>query len=147
MLARAEQSIVTRQIVDQSTVLKDYCRDRDAALLEEKSPTLSHVVVRSMGRTERIDINEIIWIGTAANYVEIRVDNRTILHRTTITAMEQRLPADQFLRLHRTAIVNLYAIRSLEMGDDGVYLVCLSKNDKVRVNENSVKRIKQLFSE
>jgi two-component system LytT family response regulator len=146
MLMRAEQSIVTRQIVDQSAALKDYFRDRDASLLDQKSPTLSHVVVRSMGRTERIDVNEIVWIGTAANYVEIHVGSRVILHRTTITSMEERLPEDQFLRLHRTAVVNIRTIRSLEIGGDGVYFVSLSNGDKVRVNESSVKRIKQLFA-
>ncbi|MES2048187.1 MAG: LytTR family DNA-binding domain-containing protein [Pseudomonadota bacterium] len=147
MMARAEQGIVTRQIVNQSAALKDYFGDQDATLSGEKSPTLSHVVVRSMGRTERIDVNEIIWIGTAANYVEIHIDGRVILHRTTISSMEVRLPPERFLRLHRTAIVNLGAIRSLEIGEDGVYLVGLSNKDKVRVNESSVKRIKQLFSE
>ena len=51
-----------------------------------------------MGRIERIDVREIIWLSTAANYVEIHLLQRVVLHRTTLSSMEERLDATQFIR-------------------------------------------------
>lgn len=146
MLMRAEKSIADQQILEQNAALRDYVADREAGIAGASTPTLSHIVVRSMGKIERILVDDIIWIGTAANYVEIHLQDRVILHRTTITSMEERLSPTEFIRLHRTAIVRLDTIRALEMGDDGVYSVRLINNDMVKVSENSVRRLKQLFT-
>lgn len=145
MLSRVEKSIANNQIVEQHANLKEYLVDREAIVVGATKPSLNHIVVRSMGKIERILIDDVLWISTAANYVEIHLQDRIVLHRTTISTLEERLSSDEFIRLHRTAIVRLSTIRSLEMGDDGVYSVRLVNNDKVRVNEVSVRRIKQLF--
>jgi two-component system LytT family response regulator len=146
MLSRAEQSLSVKEKLEQSQAMQDYFRDRDAQEAGEETPSLSHVVVRSMGRIERIAIHEIIWIGTAANYVELHLIDRVLLHRTTLASMEERLPKEQFVRVHRTAIVRADAIRSLEMGEDASYIARLSNADKVRISDSYMKRVKQLFS-
>jgi len=147
MLSRVEKCIADQQTLEQHAALKDYLIDREASIVGATTPALSHIVVRSTGKIERILVDDVIWISTAANYVEIHLHNRVVLHRATISAIEERLSSSEFIRLHRTAIVRISTIRSLEMGDDGVYSVRLVNNDKVRVNEISVRRIKQLFTE
>jgi len=145
MIARVETNISHRQILDQKAALQDYLIDRDAEVAGESPPTLSHIVVRSLGRIERIDVDDVIWIETAANYVEIHLQDRTILHRTTISSMEKHLSTAKFIRLHRRSIVKIDAICALEMGEDGIYSAQLTNGAKVRVNENSVRRVKQIF--
>ena len=147
MLSRVEKCIANQQTLEQHAALKDYLLDHEANLAGTTMPTLSNFVVRSTGKVERILVKDVLWISTAANYVEIHLHGRVVLHRATISAIEQRLSPNEFIRLHRTAIVRISTIRSLEMGDDGVYSVRLVNNDKVRVNEISVRRIKQLFTE
>jgi len=146
MLARVEKSIADQQTIDQIAAVQDCLKDRDANIAGTLTPTLSHIVVRSMGKIERILVDDVIWIGASANYVEIHLQSRVILHRATITSMEKRLSPAKFVRLHRAAIVRLETIRSIEMGEDGVHSVRLTNNDKVKVNENSVRRVKQLFA-
>ncbi len=147
MLGRAESSIQMKQQALQSAAIQDFLKDHSAAEQGNERPVLSHVIVRSMGRIERIDVREIIWLSTAANYVEIHLLQRVVLHRTTLSSMEERLDATQFIRVHRTAIVCLSAIRSIEIGTDGTYFAKLINGDEVRISESYLKAVKSKFVE
>ncbi|MBC3881910.1 response regulator transcription factor [Undibacterium sp. LX40W] len=147
MLARAENSLQMKQQLAQGGALQDFFREHDAEQSGAEKPLLSHVVVRSMGRIERIEVHEVLWLSTAANYVEIHLHQRVVLHRTTLSAMEERLDKQEFIRVHRTAIVRIGAIRSLEIGSDGTYFALLLNGDQVRISESYLKAVKQKFSQ
>lgn len=145
MLARAENSLQTKQQLTQGGALQDFFREHDAEQSGESIPLLTHVVVRSMGRIERVDVREILWLSTAANYIEIHLHQRVVLHRTTLSSMEDRLDKQDFIRVHRTAILRISAIRSLEIGSDGIYFAKLINGDEVRISESYLKVVKQKF--
>ncbi len=146
MLARASQSLALKQHAAKNVAIQDYLRDRDAFEAGETLPALQHIVVRSLGSIERIEFDAVIWLSAAANYVEIHLQNRVVLHRATLQAMEERLPEGQFIRLHRTAIVRLSTIVALKVDADGANVVHLSNRDIVRVSDSCVKKVKKLFN-
>lgn len=146
MLDRAERSLALRQRAGNNAGLRDYLRDRAAFDAGQPAPCLRQLVVRSVGSTERIEVDDILWIGTAANYVEVHLAARVVLHRTTITSLESRLPPDQFIRLHRTAIARRSAVQGLQVTADGNHQVRLSNGDLVRVSGSYVKSVQKLFS-
>lgn len=145
MLARAENSLQIKQQLGAHGGLQDFLREHEAEQTGEDKPLLSHVVVRSMGKIERIDVREIVWLSTAANYVEIHLNNRVVLHRATLSSLEERLDAEEFMRVHRTAIVRQSDIRSLEIGSDGTYFAKLANGDEVRISESYLKAVKTRF--
>ena len=145
MLKRAANSIGLREQARHNAGLQDYLRDRDAHDAGQPAPWLTQLIIRSIGSTERIEVNDVLWLGAAANYVEVHLASRIVLHRTTLTAMESRLPPDQFIRLHRTAIVRRSALSSLEVMPDGGHLAHLSNGDSVRVSSSYVKQVQALF--
>ncbi|TXI92746.1 MAG: response regulator transcription factor [Burkholderiaceae bacterium] len=147
MLARAEHSLQLKQQLAQSGGLQDFLREHEAEQAGDDKPHLSHIVVRSMGRIERIDVAEIIWLSTAANYIEIHLFSRVVLHRTTLSSIEERLDSNDFIRVHRTAIIRMSAIRSLEIGSDGTYFAKLSNGDEARISESYLKAVKARFVE
>jgi hypothetical protein len=49
---------------------------------------------------------EIEWIKAAGNYVEVRRNGRTLLHRVTMQSLEASLDPSRFVRIHRQVIVN-----------------------------------------
>ena len=61
--------------------------------------------------------------------------------------MEERLDKQDFIRVHRTAILRISAIRSLEIGSDGIYFAKLSNGDEVRISESYLKALKQKFAQ
>ncbi|MFZ6743284.1 LytR/AlgR family response regulator transcription factor [Undibacterium sp. JH2W] len=146
MLQRALQQLNLKQTALNSTAIQDYLQDRAAFDEGKRSPELQQLIIKSIGNTERINIDEVIWLSTAANYVEVHLNKRVVLHRATITAMETRLPEHQFIRVHRTAIVRCDAIANLKINTDGSHQIDLSNGDVVRVSESYLKNLKKLFT-
>lgn len=69
-----------------------------------RRPTL---VVRTIGRAEIVDCDDLVRIQGADDYAElVTIDGRHLLHDGSLTLLERRLPAN-FLRIHRSHIVNL----------------------------------------
>ena len=71
-------------------------------------------------RAERID-----WIEAAGNYLKLHASDKTHLIRQTLGRLERQLDPDEFVRVHRSAIVNLGSVRELSRRDSGEYEVVL----------------------
>jgi hypothetical protein len=76
-------------------------------------------LVRKLGREFLIAANDIEWLQAAGNYVNLRVRGHDYPLRSTIVGIESRLDPARFVRIHRSYIVNLAQIASIEPLDDG----------------------------
>jgi hypothetical protein len=69
---------------------------------------------------------QIDWVRAAGNYVELRANGRTIVHRTSISAAERELAAHGFVRIHRSTLVRRDRIARVRPADvvlmDGTHL-------------------------
>src|SRR5689334_9673280 len=74
---------------------------------------LERINVRSVGRIEQIRVDDILWIESAGNYVELHLVGRTVLHRITLNRLEALIAPEEFLRVHRSAIVRRSQIARL----------------------------------
>jgi two-component system LytT family response regulator len=74
---------------------------------------LQRVVVRSAGRVILLKAPDIDWLEGSGNYVTLHVGRTTYLLRESLTALERKLDPEQFVRSHRSAIVNVDRIREL----------------------------------
>lgn len=76
-------------------------------------------LVRKLGRDFLVAANDIEWLQAAGNYVNLRVRGHDYPLRSTIAGIEARLDATRFTRVHRSYIVNLDRIASIEPLDAG----------------------------
>jgi two-component system, LytTR family, response regulator len=74
------------------------------------------LLVEERDRTIVVRPEEIEWIGAAANYVELNLPGASLLLRATLDSIERRLDPRQFLRVHRTAVVNVAAVAQIDRG-------------------------------
>ncbi|WP_299382011.1 LytTR family DNA-binding domain-containing protein [uncultured Lacinutrix sp.] len=68
--------------------------------------------VRSDRRMLKIDFKAIVYIESYSDYIKIHLSNETIVTRETITAIEAKLPKQQFMRIHRSYIISIKHIES-----------------------------------
>ncbi len=68
--------------------------------------------VRSNRKMIKIDYDAIIYIESYSDYLEIHLENSTIVTRETITTIEAKLPKQQFLRIHRSYIIAIQHLQS-----------------------------------
>lgn len=76
-------------------------------------------LVRKLGREFLVAADDIEWLQASGNYVNLRVRGHDYPLRSTIAGIEARLDAGRFARVHRSYIVNLGRIASLEPLDSG----------------------------
>ncbi len=99
----------------------------EASLLSEpdEGPPLEPVerperfLVRKLGREFLVAAGDIEWLQAAGNYVNLRVRGHDYPLRSTIAGIEARLDPDSFVRIHRSYIVHLAQVVSLEPLDSG----------------------------
>jgi len=68
--------------------------------------------VRSERKMIKIDYDAIIYIESYSDYLKIHLNDTTIVTRETISAIEAKLPKQQFLRVHRSYIISVSFIQS-----------------------------------
>ena len=71
-------------------------------------------LVRKLGREFLIAANDIEWLQAAGNYVNLRVRGHDYPLRSTVAGIESRLDPTRFARIHRSYIVNLAQVASVE---------------------------------
>jgi hypothetical protein len=76
-------------------------------------------LVKKLGREFLVRIDEIDWIESSGNYVNLHVGQRVYPLRETMTRIDERLLPLGFQRVHRSAIVNLDRIAEITAYDSG----------------------------
>jgi two-component system LytT family response regulator len=110
----------------------DVQRKLDDLLAQLATPAASRrLALRVDGRTLFVDAGEVDWLEAVDNYVRVHVGRQTYVVRATLSRMESRLPAAQFLRVHRSSIVNVDRVREVQPWFQGDYVLIL--NDGTRV--------------
>jgi len=96
----------------------------------------NRIAVRKNGRVIFVTIEEIDWIEAADNYVCLHCKGETHVLRETIREMEARLDPARFVRVHRSAIVNIDRIRELQPWFRGDYRVILRDGTTLTLTKN-----------
>ena len=86
------------------------------------APVTDRFPVRKLGRDFLVRVGEIDWIEASENYVTLYDGKRAYPLRETMIDIEQRLEPHGFLRVHRSAVVNLERIKALVPGGGAVQL-------------------------
>ena len=124
-----------------------FIRRRPPALkgsrLAEAEQTLT---VRSGTRNVVVRIDEISWIEGADDYVRLHVPGGNHLYSERLKRLEKRLDPSRFVRVHRSAIVNVTSVRSLRHVGHGDYEVLLDSGDTVRVSRTRRAHLTELLA-
>lgn len=146
MLQRAAATLAQNQQAALHSATLAYLRDRDASAAGTVRAPLQQLVVRTSAGLERVALDDIQWIASAGNYVELHLAGRVLLHRATLAALAARLPTEQFVRVHRTALVQRSAMLGLSGDSDSGYTVRLKQGATLRVSGSYLRQVQALFA-
>jgi two-component system, LytTR family, response regulator len=94
------------------------------------------IAIRNNGRVIFLRLGEIDWIEAADNYVCLHCGKDTHILRETMSELEARLDPARFIRVHRSAIVNLDCIKELQPWFRGDYKVMLNDGTELTLTKN-----------
>jgi two-component system, LytTR family, response regulator len=118
-------------------------QDRLHALLNE-APTpapLERIAVPHQGGTVVVPLATVEWIAAEDNYVRLHCARESFLLRGKLTALEARLDARHFMRVHRSHIVRLDSIVRLDEWARGGLLLRLRSGAQVEVSRSHRKQL------
>lgn len=110
-------------------------------------PPAGRIIVRSGVRVLFLRPQEIDAVDAAGNYVKIYRGREAFLLRTTLAAMESRLPARKFVRIQRSKLINVDRIRELLHEGKDNYLVVLADGRRLRLSPMYRKHLEMVLGE
>jgi two-component system LytT family response regulator len=111
----------------------------------QRQPYTERFLVRGPTHLYFVSASEVEWIDAAANYVRLHAGGRVHFVRGTITSVAERLAPDRFIRVHRSAIVNLDFVQRLEPFDHGEYLITMRDGSRVRSSRSYNERLRGML--
>lgn len=109
--------------------------------LARRPQPMARLVVKSRGRVIFVSAADVDWVEAASYYACLHVGADAHLIRRSLSELEQDLAAEGFVRIHRSAIVNLDRVRGLELQDGGDYEVLLRSGERLRLSRRFRKRL------
>jgi two-component system, LytTR family, response regulator AlgR len=86
---------------------------RQKALQIEQGGAGAYIVIQDRGRTERVPLKDVLYLKAELKYVTVRTAGKSYILDGALSDLETRFP-EQFLRVHRNALVAKHAIRAIE---------------------------------
>ena len=94
------------------------------------------IEVKNPQRWDYVPVTEILWMRAGGNYIELVASGKTHLIRETMHDMEAQLDPALFLRIGRSVMVNLAAVRAIRPAAKGAPVVELSDGTALPVQRN-----------
>jgi two-component system, LytTR family, response regulator len=127
-LGHAREHLAKRRSADEVRPAGQAPRDQQPAGRRNR------LMVKSGGRIHFIRTADIDWCEAAGNYVRMHVGPQEHLVRDTMSHLESQLDSQQFMRIHRSTIVNVDRIQEMQSSFNGEYVVLLRNGTRLTLS-------------
>jgi DNA-binding LytR/AlgR family response regulator len=80
---------------------------------KENSAGTNYFFVKSEGRIEKILYDELVYVQAMQNYIVLHTTTKKLVVYHTLKGIEEQLPADIFVKIHKSTIINSHKIKSI----------------------------------
>ncbi len=106
---------------------------------------LGRVLIRDGAKVHVITCDKIEVIEAQDDYVQIRSEGRNYLKNQRMAELEEQLDSEQFLRIHRSWIVNIACVERIEQATRDSYVALLKDGSKVPVSRSGYQKIRAVL--
>ncbi|HLU17321.1 MAG TPA: LytTR family transcriptional regulator DNA-binding domain-containing protein [Edaphocola sp.] len=103
------------------------------------------IVVKDQGEIVIIPLENVMYLEAADDYVKVHTKDKYYLKHQTMTRFEQQLPSQQFVRVHRSYMVNVSYINKIELLEKDQYTVLLSNRQNLPISKSGYTRLKSFL--
>jgi two-component system LytT family response regulator len=95
---------------------------------------LDRLVVKSGGTIRFVRVSDLDWIEAAGVYANLHIGGKELLYRAALNELSERLDPVRFVRVHRSAIVNIESVLRLEPISHGEFEAILRDGSRQRIS-------------
>ena len=111
-----------------------------------ETPVYRKIAIRDVGKVTMVDIDDIVWVDAAGDYMCVHANGITHIMRSTLKALVDKLDSNNFKRIHRSTIVNLRHIEHVKSLPRGEYILELDCGENLKVSRNYRDALKDYLS-
>lgn len=115
--------------------------EKAAPLPQEES--IDRITVKDGSRIHIIKVEDLLYIQACGDYATLVTSDGEYIKEQTMKNFETHLPADNFVRIHRSSIVNVTQISRVEQYGKETYQVTLKSGVKLRVSLSRYRLLKE----
>lgn len=104
---------------------------------------IDRITVKDGTRIHIIKVEELLYVQACGDYTTLVTPSGEYIKEQTMKYLEANLPADNFVRIHRSSIVNVTQISRVELFGKETYQVMLKNGAKLRVSLNGYRLLKE----
>lgn len=131
-MARAQSASIARDQADRIAELQEVIASLKLAL-KPQSHQKTEFWVKYLGEYIRVPQDSILRFQAERDYVRIHILGATYLYHETLSSLEQRLDGDDFIRIHRSCIVNRQSIVRIKKTAFSSFVLVLSDGSESKV--------------
>ena len=113
--------------------------------ISDKKIYPENIIINNGKENTVVKVNDILQITSATPYINIQLDNKKYLHTETLKSICKQLNQKTFVRVHKSAIVNIDKVASFRSRLNGDYDLVLKNGDKIRLSRTYVLNFKKIF--
>lgn len=106
---------------------------------------LRRFLVKQANRISIIPVGDVEWIGTSGDYIRLHVRNETHLLHARMNRLLEELDPLQFVRVHRSAAVNVAYVKSLEPLFHRDYVITLKNGHRLTLSRTYAKSVFEIL--
>jgi two-component system LytT family response regulator len=141
-LAQALEKVRQRLAIKQDGVAPE---QKIKEQIQDRKELLERIAVKLRNKVQVIPVEDILYFEAEGDYVFLHTADGKFLKEVTMKYLENHLPPDRFIRVHRSAIVHVEAIKGLEQLGAEAWQVILKSGQPVRVSAEGRKQLKRLL--
>lgn len=104
---------------------------------------LNRIILGTGRNNIALPTTDIFFISASSPYISINTIDKKLLHLDTLKSISEKLDKNQFIRIHKSTIVNLDKIVSYKSRLNGDYDILLSNGQELRLSRNYVNTFRQ----
>lgn len=110
-----------------------------------RNKPLGRVLIRDGAKVHVINVDKIEHVEAQDDYVQIRSEGKSYLKNQRMSELEEQLDAAQFLRIHRSYIVNIAFVDRIEQATKDSYVAVLKDGCRVPVSRSGYQKIRAVI--
>lgn len=142
-LARVEAQLASSDARKVSTELREFL---SGFATGQSTAYAERFSVKAAGDIYFVRAADIDWVDATGNYVTLHAGGRKHMIRETLKSVESRLDPRKFVRVHRSAIINLDRLKKLQPYFHGEYVVTLTDGTTLTSSRGYSDRLRSLIA-
>lgn len=105
----------------------------------------SSLIVSEGNKRTNIAISDILYFTANTPYINVHLSNKKYLHNETLKSISEKVNSEQFVRIHKSTIVNIKQVQFYTSRLNGDYDLTMSDSTELRLSRNYASSFKKYY--